>query len=251
MYCKKSIVYAIALVLFSVGCIQYSTNFDLQKNEYNKNVDKTYNETPLLITDFINSANYKIIPRIFEYENIKITYPQIIMANEEKQNIINMIIWKEMNNMLLYFPERDELTLEITYEIKVMSDRLLSIIYTGVGFVQGAAGPLIIFFTTNINIITGERIVLSDVLNINDEFIELLKSDYILYSILNLDLRKFIKEIISRENFSIRLKNADNSKYIGTIYKSEIFTYFTNNGLGISIGGLGRGAGSHVELEIG
>jgi hypothetical protein len=226
--------YFLIFLLVLTGCTQNKVyiNSYLPKYEYEQ----------------VSEINYTIFPKIFEHKGITITYPQFLIQDKLKQNIINDIIYEEMKLILNYFPGHSELTLIINYDIKLMSNRLLSVVYTGVGFVQDSAGPLRVFFTTNIDIENGEKVILSDILDSYYRLIYILKSEYAKYSIP--EAREYIEEIISRDNFINRLKNADNSEFIGTVNKSEIFTYFNDSSLGISIGGLGRGVGNHVEIEF-
>ena len=58
----------------------------------------------------------------------------------------------------------DEVTLEINYVIKLKDKNLLSVQYSGMGYSKGAAHPNNLFYTTNINLISGTRIRLADLL---------------------------------------------------------------------------------------
>jgi len=253
---KNMLGILLILILSLTGCgltaSQYSENSSLEDALQYENgdiiIDSQY-EFLAFITDFSDVATYTIISRLFEEKNVEVSFPEVEMLNEERQVKINNLILSEERKMLRDFLEwGDDLTLDIDYEIKANSNRLLSIVYIGLGFVQGAARPFWVFHTININVETGEKILLSDVVNVNERFIELLKSENAVF--INPDQREpVIDGFISTDRFLQRLQNADNSEFIGTAYKSGIFTYFTNDSLGISISVL-HVLGGYARLEI-
>jgi hypothetical protein len=55
---------------------------------------------------------------------------------------------------------------------------------------------------------------------------------------------------IPKENMVRMLKNADSLDNIGTENQSEIFSFFTGDSLGISLGILGHAAGDHAEIGL-
>jgi len=242
----------ILFVLFFVlaGCesidIHNNGDIDCESLFQHLNPETTAGSTQsflAFITEFQNDAIctiHTITPSLFEDEyNVRVIFPKVEMPDKELQEKINILIWDEILLMLSIFPEREELTLDVDYEIKFNSNRLLSIVYTGVGFVQGAARPTHLFYTLNVNIETGEKIVFSDIVSVDDKFIELMLSDNIVHLNPDPELKQFVRGIISQETFSNRLQDAYNPMF-----------YFTDDSLGISIGSLGGAAGDHAELEI-
>ena len=223
----------LVLLFVLVGC----DAVDVEKSEI-----RTGNSPLFLfhIVDPLSDTNYTITSSMFEAEeNISVFFPNIDIYDNELQEKINGLILYEVYQMLSIFPEREELTLDIEYEIKFSSDRLLSIVYTGIGFVQGSTRPIHLFYALNINMETGEKIVLSDVIIVDERFIELLLSDNAIHLTPYLELKQFVREIISDEAFLYRFQSTAGPMF-----------YFTNDSLGISIDGLGGAAGDHAELEI-
>ena len=184
-------------------------------------------------------AYYTITSTLFEAERVNVHFPKIKMDNQDQQEKVNTLIMDEKLRILDIFPDRENLTLDVNYEIKFSSNRLLSIAYTGIGFVQGATRPTHFFYTLNINIETGEKIVLSDIVSVDEEFITILLSDDTTHLNTNEELGQFVREIILEERFLHMIQNAENIGF-----------YFTAYSLGISIDGLGGAAGDHAELEI-
>jgi len=227
---KKLIVMFLTLIFALTGCELISLEVAV--------------EDPLSFLAFItepsNDTTFTVTSRLFEAEkNVNVFFPEVKTPDQGHQEKVNSLIWSEMHRMLSIFPERENLTLDVNYEIKFSSNRLLSIVYTGIGFVQGSTRPVHLFYTLNINMETGEKIVLCNVISIDDRFVALLLSDNATHLNPHPELKQFVREIISGENFLYRFWDVGNSGF-----------YFTNDSLGISIDGLGGAAGDHAELEI-
>ena len=239
---KILLVVLVAIIFVLVGC----ESIDAAKLETHSQYSnaEVFTDNPLLflsfITETLNGTNYTITSSLFEAEkDMRISFPEVGNLDGELQEKVNRLIWGEVHQMLSIFPEREDLTLDITYEIKFSSDRLLSIAYTGMGFVQGSTRPTHLFYTLNINMETGEKIVLNDVVRINEMFVALLLSDSTIHLNPYPELKQFVRGIIAEDTFLYRLQSADNPMF-----------YFTGDSLGISISGLGGAAGDHTELEI-
>ena len=237
-------------ILLLVGCdaiVQDNEGIVLESfSIYENNLNIENPSTFLMfITDIRKEATYTIKSRIFEQNNIRITFPEVEIDSDEMQTKINSLIWEDVQILINWLPDDwdYDIALDVDYRIALSTDRMLSIVYTGLYFAQGTPGPSSIFFTTNVNILTGERVVLNSVICIDESFITLLKSDNANFLIP--EQRDFvISQFISNDKFQNRLQSADNKEI------SEIFSYFTHDSLGISIGGIGRGGGSHAEIEI-
>ncbi|MCL2201775.1 MAG: hypothetical protein FWB75_07395 [Oscillospiraceae bacterium] len=246
---KKLLGIFSVLLIVLVGC----GSADVQEHSDQYICGETYFLAPASSDNFIENsliltlvegapqnAMFTITSQLFEAkENVNIRFPKIETSNQELQEAINTLILADVPEMLSDFPDWQELTLDVNYTIKFYNDSLLSIVYTGIGFLQGSARPAHLFYALNINLDTGKKIALSDVVNIDELFVAALLSESTTHINPNPELKQFVREIISEENFLHRLKESGDSNF-----------YFTSNSLGISIGGLGGAAGDHAELEI-
>ena len=92
-------------------------------------------------------AEYQVVTKSFTDREIKVDYPQIAnLGDNGKQDKINKTIKEEALKVLNYYqdPEEDfrsKLSLEIGYDIKLKTAKVLSIQYSGTGNVEGAAHP--------------------------------------------------------------------------------------------------------------
>ena len=193
------------------------------------------------------SITYEIRKETYIDKDIKINYPQITNLNDsDKQKMVNDLIKNEALKVLNYYPMVDSgLSLEINYEIKRKSANLLSIQYSGVGYVKDAAHPNNIFYSTNINMDKGIRLRLKDIVKIDKNFIgkfkeasKALKSDY-----------NGILDELSNEDLIKKFSEADSLDNIGTENQSDTFSYLTNDSLGISVS-VPHALGDHAEFEI-
>jgi hypothetical protein len=194
-----------------------------------------------------SSNPYEITKTNYTENNIKINYPQLTKSSDhQKEKTINQLIKKEAIKVLNYYlPDLQDLTLEINYEIKSKSPSLLSIQYTGVGYMNGAAHPNNHYYTTNIDIETGTILKLKDMINIDENFVDNLKQNA---KSMKPEHQGILSSIHPSDLLNM-LTNADSLDNIGTENQSDTFSYFTSDSLGISIP-VSHAKGDHAEFEI-
>lgn len=194
-----------------------------------------------------DDGSFELTEDLYSEEGVTIEYPQIKnLADETKQDEINNMLSNEAYKVMNFYSDTEGLELEIGYTIAFKSPSFLSVQYAGDGYVEGAAHPNHMFYTTNINVENGTHIRLVDVVNVNDAFVELVKSDA--FEAVNPDVAEFATDM-KGEITVASLQNADNLDSIGTEQHSETFTYFTEDRLGISIP-VSHAAGGHAAFEI-
>jgi hypothetical protein len=214
---------------------------ELGGEKSNKNIDSNTNQRSL------KSLNYEITKESYIDKDVKINYPQITnLTDRAKQEKVNDIIKNEALKGFRYYPMVDnELSLTINYEIKRKSENLLSIQYSGIGYVKNAAHPNNIFYTTNININEGIRLRLKDMVNIDESFVEKFKeASKALQSETSGILDEFSNAVLIK-----MFSEADSLDNIGTENQSDTFSYLTKDSLGISVS-VPHALGDHTEFEI-
>lgn len=129
------------------------------------------------------TASYR---RLNPNENIDISYPQLDdLNNLQKQIKINNIIEEEAIAILDQFNHYTEnsdnhatigdapnFTIEINYDIPFSNNKLISVVFSGYSNVLGSAHPLNQFYTLNLDLEDGNKIVLSDITSIDLKFIK-------------------------------------------------------------------------------
>ena len=123
-------------------------------------------------------GSYEVVSQTYSQGNIEIVYPQIT-------DLADGVIKQQINELLKNKPVKcwDEdcremvgLTMRTTYEIRWQSANLLTVQYRSYRYMKGAAHPVTIFDTINIDINTGREIRLQDIVVIDEEFIAMLKA---------------------------------------------------------------------------
>lgn len=231
---KKILIVTLFLLLnFSLGACE---KVDENKKKPDTSYDVNYKVTELNYSKSYDKLKY----------NIK--YPQISgLSDSDKQKKINSTLKNEALKVLKYYENPyGSVELSIDYKVILKNQNILSIQYSGVGSVSNAAHPNNLFFTTNINIKTGNRLRLKDIVNIDKNFAnKFLNGEFkALWPEHNEALKQFTNEEI-QEYFM----EADSLDNIGTEKQSDVFSYFTTDFLGISIS-VSHAIGDHAEFEI-
>jgi hypothetical protein len=116
-------------------------------------------------------------------------------------------------------------------------------------YVEGAAYPTNILFTTNIDMQKAIKIRLSDVININNEFIDAFRKG---------KYKPYDSELNGSVEAEMELTNYSNERLVQYFNKSDqlnpnnelnVYTCFTKGATGISVG-VPHAIGDHVEFEI-
>jgi hypothetical protein len=235
-----SFMMAIILLLF-LSCTMVRNN---NKNKEQNNLSNSKN------------VYYKIAEVIYQNKDIKISYPEILdLRDIDKEKMINTLIKSEALKVLKYYEGViDVLTLDINYNIKLKNANLLSIEYLGYGNVKDTAHPDNLLYTTNIDLVKGSRIILKDLVKINEDFVKKFKEGIYKKWKPNLNLESSsviseLRESLTNEELISDFNNADSLDNIGTENQSDTYSYLTKESLGISVD-IAHALGDHVEFEI-
>ncbi|MEK3808449.1 hypothetical protein [Metabacillus sp. SLBN-84] len=161
---------------------------------------------------------------------------------------MNRKIKEDALTVLHYYPDgvlTDGLTLDIKYTIKRMDRELLSIQYDGLGNVSGTAHPSHHFYTSTYLLTDGRRVKLNQLVILNEAFAETLKKKS---KALSPALQGYL-EGLSNQDLLTKLQTADQLERIGENDQSDVFSYWTEDSLGISIG-VSHAQGDHAEFEV-
>lgn len=188
----------------------------------------------------IEEDGYNVSDNIFNNQNIKITYPVISNCeNKDIEQMINDKIYAKVLSISNYYDINSNPIMDINYSIKTNDNNIMSIVFQGYGNCDNAAYPIDLFYTINIDLYTGMILRLTDMVNIDEEFINKLKSTA---TINNIEIENYFNTLTDEEIID-KLNNSDNEY-------SEISSYLTSNGyIGISIQ-VPHAIGDHLEYEI-
>lgn len=253
----KKITIVIFLLVFSfslVACNKDTNKLSLgegtgieKPTTQDKRTDNNQKDTVIA-----NDTVYKLIELEYSKTDSKmkcdIKYPEVSgLSDTDKQEKINLILKEEALKVLKYYEGAEGfLELDINYKVTLSSAKILSIQYSGLGDVDTAAHPNNLFYTTNIDVSTGSRLRLKDIIKIDKDFAnKFLNGKFkALWPEQSGQLKHLTKKIMLK-----RFNEADSLDDIGTEKQSDVFSYFTDDSLGISISA-SHAIGDHAEFEI-
>lgn len=146
-------------------------------------------------------------------DEISIKIPQLKQAEAEGDDITfaNSIIQNAIVKELETYSANGKITLaQYNYEISLEGNQIISIVFTGNVNVDGAAHPNNFILTVNVDLLTGNLLDASSIVENEDEFIKLLKSDKAEYEGVD-GVEKYIKkdlddDVLKSEVFEISRK---------------------------------------------
>jgi hypothetical protein len=189
----------------------------------------------------------KFLESIYSNKEIKISYPQISNLNLQLSSVINETIKNESLGLLNdYSEDIEDLSLEINYTYELLENRIISICFQGIAYTKNAAYPNNIFYTSNIDLRTGKKLVAKDILEVNRDLIEIIKKN-----------AKYENGYENRELTSAineEFKNYDPSNMLTDIKESgtvenKIYLYLKQNSLGVSFPVM-HALGDYANFEI-
>ena len=167
----------LCLAVSVCGCVGVPKNSENSGIETEANVtdmpadeqDAVYPEMP--------GAPFELISGLYESEGFSLSYPQVKDNTHEVNQKINAVIFEDVVKVKDYFQDVNNVSLELDYQTELVDGHVLSIIYTGSASSDDMARPVNICRTENIDINSGKRVVLGDVLTIDSRLAQVLKSD--------------------------------------------------------------------------
>lgn len=208
--------------------------------EENSNQKKSENQVGI---------NYKVVDEKYIDKEVTIKYPQITdLGDDNRQKRINEILKAEALSVLGFYEDSNDVSLNITYKILWQSQRILSVQSFGVGNAKGAAYPLNLLYTVNINIDNGSKLILKDFVKIDNNFVNSFRNFKVKDPETNqasTSAYEYILNTYTAEDLIRYFEGADSS------YKNSAFTfsYLTKDAIGISIE-VPHAVGDHMEIEL-
>ncbi len=205
------------------------------------------------------SNEYELVSKNYNKNNVKINYPEIKKFNDDKKlKSINKYLkesaLKVLDDYVKEDPNLEAVNLNVNYDVKFKNEKYISIVYEGEVNVNGTAYPSSIFYTTNVDLESGNIIRLSDYSNVNDILKKLKDPKNIKVIAENDELAAAQKDFIlniGNDNLINMVKNADfhevNTKIESP--KDGVYSYFDKDGVVISLQ-VNHAIGDHAEFKL-
>ncbi|MCL1913304.1 MAG: DUF4163 domain-containing protein [Eubacteriaceae bacterium] len=176
----------------------------------------------------VASQEYQIISNFYKDRDISIEYPQILgLSNEKLQAKINKTIKARALSVLDGIPKGKNPIIELTYEPKLLGTELLSVAFTGSYVKYPQQPPEPVFFTSNVNLKDGKAVGAKHFFYFDKNFTEA-----IVYQQYYNEMHKTAVNYLKDQKITgvQKLLRAGDGGY----GKSEVYSYFTPDGLGLS-----------------
>ncbi|MBN1042804.1 DUF4163 domain-containing protein [Clostridium botulinum] len=205
------------------------------------------------------SNEYELVSKNYNKNNVKINYPEIKKFNDDKKlKSINKYLkesaLKVLDDYVKEDPNLEAVNLNVNYDVKFKNEKYISIVYEGEVNVKGTAYPSSIFYTTNVDLESGNIIRLLDYSNVNDILNKLKDPKNIKVIAENDELAAAQKDFIlniGNDNLINMVKNADfhevNTKIESP--KDGVYSYFDKDGVVISLQ-VNHAIGDHAEFKL-
>ena len=189
---------------------------------------------------------FEVVKETYTDRAISINYPQISkMSDAEMQDRLNQLLKSEALSILNDYDAIDleKLTVKLDYVIGRQNTELLSVQLTGSRYLKGAPYPTALFQSINLEMQSGRKLRLQEIVQVNDQFVETIKKGRMnaasnaTFEKLRLDNGKLLKAFGQADSVA----GSDNPE--------RVFSYFTKDGLGISFSVI-HALGDHVEFEL-
>lgn len=189
----------------------------------------------------IASERYEVISQTYADKGIQISYPQVTgMTDVKKQEKINAQLKGDALRPLGYFPDLSSVGMDINYEIKLQNSHILSIVFSGTTDTCGGSHPVGQFYTTNINVTTGKKLRLRDLVSIDDNFMKNIKQGNLIANSPQVTWGKL-------SSADAELKRAFNEA--DGIGHFDVNSYYTESSVGINIC-VEHAYGDNAQLEV-
>ena len=182
--------------------------------------------------------------RHYTKDKMNVEYPQLSNEDSEKAKRINGVITKDAT----YFFEHglyDGYSGEIKYDTTLLNDEIASFTYQGLITSPNQSYPVNLFYSTIVNLQTGKKERLRDLVTVDDKFVKAFKEGKIL-STNSSDYSEEIKKYLStltNEELASKLSQADEME------ASTAFTYLTDDSIVVALG-VPHALGDFVQVKI-
>ncbi len=231
----RKIIIIFSLIILLIGIIIVIEK-KLTKKVFTKDTLKN------LQSNSTQKIDYELTDKIYNYKengnNVLIKYPQFVSSLSEVTSINKLIEDAALN----FFEINNEIkqNINIDYTIKLETNSFISIIFKGIANTEFAAHPTNVFYTLNIDIHNNSILKLTDICNIDDDFIELYRNELKKQQD-KPEIKKYLEGYTDKELKEL-LINIDNKE-------SGVYSYYTYDSIGISLPTI-YAIGNHFEIEI-
>lgn len=232
-FMKKNKIIAILMVM-TLSCTLISCSNDNSNNKV---------ETSIVETGAAESSTpdeYTIEDDQYNVKNVIIKHPRLKYSDENKTNMISALV--ESGGMLStkYYDSQDKLNMNIKYKIKRKNKKIISVVFEGTGYVEGAAYANNHLYSVNVDLKNESLLKLSDFVDINEELAEKIKNGTVS------DEQKEAFNALTSQDILNKLSAYDE---VDSFNPDQSYSYLTDDSLGIILP-VEHALGDYIQVEI-
>ena len=230
---KKNKIIAILMVM-TLSCTLISCSNDNSNNKV---------ETSIVETGVAESSTpdeYTIEDDQYNVKNVIIKHPKLKYSDENKTNMISALV--ESGGMIStkYYDAQDKLNMNIKYKIKRKNKKIISVVFEGTGYVEGAAYANNHLYSVNVDLKNESLLKLSDFVDINEELAEKIKNGTVS------DEQKEAFNALTSQDILNKLSVCDE---VDNVKSDQSYSYLTEDSLGIILP-VEHVLGNYIQVEI-
>lgn len=230
---KKNKIIAILMVM-TLSCTLISCSND----NSNSKVETSIVETG--VAESSTPDEYTIEDDQYNVKNVIIKHPKLKYSDENKTNMISALV--ESGGMLStkYYDSQDKLNMNIKYKIKRKNKKIISVVFEGTGYVEGAAYANNHLYSVNVDLKNESLLKLSDFIDINEELAEKIKNGTVS------DEQKEAFNTLTSQDILNKLSVSDE---VDNFKSDQSYSYLTEDSLGIILP-VEHALGDYIQVEI-
>lgn len=186
------------------------------------------------------SDEYTIEDDQYNVKNVIIKHPRLKYSNENKTNSISALV--ESGGMFgtKYYDDQDKLNMNIKYKIKRKNKKIISVVFEGTGYLEGAAYANNHLYSVNVDLKNESLLKLSDFVDINEELAEKIKNGTVS------DEQKETFNTLTSQDILNKLSLCDE---VDNFNPDQSYSYLTDDSLGIILP-VEHVLGDYIQVEI-
>ena len=206
------------------------------------------NKTKKVETSVVETASsentdpdeYTIEDDVYNVMNVVIKHPRLKYSDELKTNEISALL--EGGGMIgtKYYEDQDKLNMNVKYKIKRKNKKLISVVFEGTGYVEGAAYANNHLYSVNVNLKEKSFLKLSDFVDVNKELAEKLKKGTVPED----QAEAF--NTLTAEDILNKLSVYDE---VDKVQPDQSYSYLTEDSLGVILT-VEHALGDYIQVEI-
>ncbi len=231
---KKVKIVAIVMVM-TLACTLTACG-----NDKNKSNNKSKIETSVL--ENADPTEYTIEDDVYNVKNVVIKHPRLKYSDDEKTNVISSFLENGGVIATKYYDKEDQdnLNMNIKYKIKRKNKNIISVVYEGTAYLEGAAYANNYLYSVNVDLKNKQILKLSDLVDVNKELAEKIKEGTVS------EEQKEAFDTLTSEDILNKISVCDE---VDNVKEGQSYSYLTEDSLGIIIP-VEHVLGDYIQIEI-